>query len=317
MRFLRHYFGARSLVLLAASISLPLCAGTVTLTTVGGRSFASRTGSPLPGGCLIRVGTFDLPSGTRDEMITSTRDYLQLRSWFRPLAEGLAGAGTTMQALVSDNALRTNNFPAAGQTFGTVSGISTSYLSPGTRLYVWVFDAPSAEQANEWGIFTAESWAAPPALGGQSVSTSTDVRPLHGAQDGTSLKLAAIPVSYANWAWKRFPGSIPSGQMSIAADADGDGLHNLAEYAWGLNPQAVDKPRYILSRNGSSGARFSFDVPLQRPDVKVVAECSTDLKTWLPAPSVVTAENVEYETRTSSTNGAKCYWRVKITQSDP
>lgn len=303
--------------LLFGLAALPASASTVTLTTVGGRSFAGSSGTPLASGCLIRVGTFDLPDATRDAMLSSTRDYQQLRSWFKPLAEGGAGAGTPVQALVAASGLRTNDFPAPGQTFGTVSGISTSYLPPGSRIYLWVFDGPTPESSLQWGIFTAGAWTAPPALGSQALSTNADVHSLQGSADEDALRLAPIPVSYANWVWKNFPGGTQSTQLAITADDDGDGLHNLAEYAWGLNPAMRDKARFSLHRDGEAGARFSFDVPRQRPDVTVMAECSTDLKHWFPAPSIVTAESLEYETRTTSANGLKCFWRIKISQSSP
>ena len=283
-------------------------AGTVTLTSVGGSQFVSHNGNALPAGCSVRIGTFNLPAAT----VATTRDYKLLLNAFKPLAEGTVGGGTAQQVGSSGSTLRTNNFPAAGQVFGQISGISDSYVVPGTQLYAWVFDAATPEAAQQWGIFTAGTWTAPPGLGAQSLSTAAAVQAVQGSASATQLKLNAIPASYGNWAWKKFGLAAAGAVTDFNADSDGDGLKNLVEYAWGTNPGNHDNAQTGLTAAGSS-AVFTFKNPLHQPDVSVTAECSTDLKTWTAVTSTVVSSDAEFETRAvSAPPGTKCFWRVKF-----
>jgi hypothetical protein len=292
-------------------------AGSVSVSTFGGRLLAASDGSVLPEGCLVRVGTFNLPSATRDATLASTKDYHLLKSWFRPLGESIPGAGSVQQAGSASSAMVTNGFPADGETFGTLAGISSGYLAPGTQLYLWVFDAAAPESASQWGIFTSGTWRAPQALGSLTLATSGAVSPLQGAATSNLLKLVRVPDTFANWSWKAFPGSAAPQNTPAGGDSDGDRLPNLAEYAWNLNPSGRSDPRTRLAvpQSGGQGHSFTFDVPRQRPDVQVVAEVSTNMKTWTTAASEVVATTDEYETRRcSAPSGAACFWRVQFRQ---
>ncbi len=283
-------------------------AGTVTLTSVGGSQFVAQNGTALPAGCSVRIGSFNLPAST----IATTRDYKLLLNAFKPLAEGTVGGGTAQQVGGSGGTLVTNNFPATGQVFGQISGISDSYAVPGTQLYAWVFDAATPEAAQQWGIFTAGTWTAPPGLGAQSLSTTAAVQAVQGSATSTQLKLNTIPSSYGNWAWKKFGLAAAGAVTDFNADSDGDGLKNLVEYAWGTNPSSHDDAKTGLTTSGNS-AVFTFKNPLHLPDVSVTAECSTDLKTWTPVSSTVVSSDADFETRAvSAPSGDKCFWRVKF-----
>ena len=290
-------------------------ASTVTLTTAGGRPVKSFSGNPLPKGSLVRVGTFKLPAATRDATLASTKNFQQLAAWFAPLAEGVAGAGMTLQPGVKDSALRTNDYPSSGDVFATVKDISSGYVASDTPLYVWVFNAPTINEATEWGLFSAGSWKMPPRLGSQSLSTSGTVQALRGSVTETALVLEAVSPTFQAWANRVFPVSIPSALQLASADADGDGINNLAEYAWGSNPLAktAARSRFIPPTVAADAAKFSFEVPTHLSDVTVIAEQSTDLKVWTPATTVVTATAGLYETHTvTSTPGVNRFWRVNI-----
>jgi hypothetical protein len=290
-------------------------AGTVTLTTAGGRSVLSSSGNPVSKGSLVRIGTFKLPAATLEGTLASTKNLQQLSAWFAPLAEGIAGAGTTQQPSVKDIALRTNDYPAIGGIFATVKDISSGYLATGTPLYVWVFNAPTVSGASEWGLYSAATWKMSPSLGSQSLSTSSAVQALRGSVTETALVLEAVPPTFQSWANRVFPVSIPSALQLASADADGDGINNLAEYAWGSNPLAktAARTRFLSPTAVGDTAKFSFEVPTHLSDVTVVAEQSSDLKVWTPAPTVVTATAGVYETHTvTSTPGVNRFWRVSI-----
>lgn len=303
-------------LLLLASLALATAhavAGTVTLSSVGGSKFASKSGTLLPSGCAVRLGFFNLATETRNQTVSSEADYAQLAASFNPLAEGIIGAGSSAQAAGSGTMLRQNNFPAAGDIFGSVSNISASYVAPDTQLYVWVFNHTDPNQATEWGIFTASTWVAPPALGNSTLSTAVSMTALQGSIAAGQLRLIDLPATFGNWTWHSFATGTPSSLTLPTADADHDGLANYAEYAWQLNPAAASTPRTTLTRSSGGGATFTFLRPRNLPDVVVSAECSTDLRTWLPVSSTVVSSDTNFDTMQSTASpGTRCFWRVRF-----
>ena len=302
------------LLLMALVVCLQANAGTLVLTSSGGKRFASSSGSSLPVGTAVRLGTFNLPDATRDQTLRGTKDYAQLKALFKPLAEGVIGAGSTAQSAGNGTVLRSNDYPAAGEIFGIISDISASYLPAGTRLYVWVFDSANPDNCSQWGIYTSADWVAPQAFGTQTLSTAASVDVIYGSSTAGQLQLAKPASTYGNWSWKNFTLAAPASMTAQTADPDNDGIANLAEYAWKLNPAAQDKPRTTLTAGVTTGATFSFQAPRNLPDVSVSAEWSTDLVHWSPAPASLTSSDSEFDTYTSSAGaGDRCFWRVRFT----
>lgn len=299
---------------LAVTALTPALGGTVTLTTVGGSPFCLQSGTSLPPGVAIRVGTFNLPPATRDATLRATSDYATLVSWFKPLGESISGAGTVAQANSAGTQLRANAFPAAGEVFGTINNIGASYMAPGTKIYVWVFDTANPYDATQWGIFSAASWVVPPALGGQALSTKTTVDALQGAAESGQLRLGTPAPTFGNWAMKQFPQNTPAATTAWNADPDGDGMQNIAEYAWKLNATARDNMRTSLTGETSGSATFTFKSPRDLPDISVTAECSPDLRTWTPAASTVSSSDADFDTRTCATpaGAGRYFWRVRF-----
>jgi hypothetical protein len=289
------------------SLSSSLRAGTITLSSVGGSQFADKSGALIAQGCAVRVGSFSVPSST----LTSTGDYGQLKTLFKPLAEGIVGAGSTVQSGGAGTVLRENCFPGPGDIFGSVSDISATYLPPDTQVYVWVFNNADPNLATQWGLFTAATWTAPPALGNRTLST-VDVQTLQGTANGNQLRLIDVPATYGNWAWQNYSVNASGALTNPAADPDGNGLANIAEYAWQLNPAAHSGPRTAIAANGAT-VTFTFKSPRNITDVTVSAECSADLKNWSPAPSTVVASDANFDTcECTSTSGTQCFWRVRF-----
>ena len=293
--------------------SASVMAGGVTLSSVGGSQFALKDGAELPQGVAVRIGTFVLPADTRDQTLATTTDYITLKSWFLPLAEGGAESGTISQVGALGNILRSNGFPTAGDIFGAISNVSTSYMAPGTQLYVWVFNHSNPELATQWGIFTAANWLMPELLGTQILSTSASVQTLHGSMGTNQILLRDIPVSYGNWIWKNYSSDALPQVAAANADPDGDGIANIAEYAWILHSQAPDTTRAEIA-NLEGSLSFTFKRPRNLPDVTVTAECSPDLLDWNPAVSTVIASDTDFDTLQSvAAPGEKCFWRVRFT----
>ena len=296
-------------ILLATSAS----AGTLTLSSVGGSRFATKTGSLISTGCAVRLGTFELPAASRDAVLNSQGDYAWLKSVFKPLAEGLIGAGSAAQASGSGSVLRANGFPAAGDLFGSISDIDPAYLTTDTQLYVWVFNHSNPDQATQWGLFTAAEWTAPPALGNRTLSTAASVQALQGTAISGQLRLIDVPSTYGNWTWQNYSLGAPANLTQATADPDGDGVANLAEYAWKLNPSARSSPRTELTTPAAGTFTFRFKRPRNLPGVTLIAECSTDLKTWQPASVAVTGSDADFDTLESTASTATpCFWRVRF-----
>lgn len=303
----------KTLLILAFAVCAQSHGGNIVISSSGGKRFATTAGGNLPAGAAVRIGTFNLPPATRDQTLRTTFDYSQLMAWFKPLAEGEIGGGTASQTAGAGTVLRSNGFPAAGDIFGSITGISSSYLPPGAQLYVWVFDNAAPDACEQWGIFTSPGWIAPQELGTQTLSTTAAVEALHGAATSSQLLLNGVPLNYPNWSWKAFTLAAPPATTDRGADPDHDGIANLAEYAWKLNPAASDTARTAIEASASGGATFTFKSPRNLPDVAVTAECSTDLLNWQPAPSTVIASDADFDTRMCSAEpGSRCFWRVRI-----
>ncbi|MCB1210444.1 MAG: hypothetical protein KDK97_14015 [Verrucomicrobiales bacterium] len=307
---------------LALALAASANAGNVTLSSAGGRPFAGENGALLASGALVRIGTFDLPEATRDATLSATSDYATLNSWFRPLGESTAATGTVAQANnTTTTNLRVNAYPAAGHAFGTISDIASSYIAPGTKLYLWVFNGATPRESTQWGIFCAGDWQAPPALGAKSLSTrSATLQALQGTAAAESLKLKRPAETFGNWRLRSFPADASAASLAFDADGDGDGIHNLAEYAWKLNPQHFDRNRAdLLKETAASDATFTFKVPVGLTDVQVKAECSPNLRDWTAAESTITDTDADFETRTAvSPSGIeRCFWRVRLTAITP
>jgi hypothetical protein len=139
------------------------------------------------------------------------------------------------------------------------------------------------------------------------------VQAVQGGSTATQLRLGAPANTYGNWTWQAYSLGAAVAATSRTADPDGDGLANLAEYAWKLNPAARDGAQTAVAANGDASVSFTFKAPKNAPDVTVIAECSSDLKTWFPAPSSIIASDADFDTRVSTAApGQRCFWRVRF-----
>ena len=314
----------KALSLITGFAAFALCAnsamaGSVSVSFTNGNQLVTKTGGRLPTGAAVRVGTFTVPGADPMGALAKTSDLALLKSWFKPLGEGISGAGTVSQVNGSGNLIRVNDFPAAGNVFGSIANISDAYMAPGTPLYIWVFDNAVPEQSSQWGIFTGASWSVPQTLGVQTLASALSVGALQGTSVAGVLSLSVPTPSMGNWKLKYFSAGTAASAMSNAADPDGDGIPNLAEYAWHLNPNAKNNVPTSLINDGTVGGKFHFLSPKTLPDVQVVAECSTDLKTWTTASSTIVSTDSDFDTcECTVPNGAtKCFWRVRINPIPP
>ncbi len=133
----------------------PLLSQTVSVSAVDGFTgrFLTSTGTALPFGSLVRVGSFDL-SGANLATIQTSSDFQLLDALFTPLAEGITDSGTIDQASTTGSTLIVNDFGSSGSgnTFGQITGTAASYIAPDTTLYFWILNSSDTASATEWAI---------------------------------------------------------------------------------------------------------------------------------------------------------------------
>ena len=95
-----------------------------------------------------------------------------------------------------------------------------------------------------------------------------------------STCLALRPAD-ASWRTQHFSSpEIIAGLAADDADADGDGLKNLVEYALGTDPRVRNaSPAPILNGNGLT---LTFTRPKDLPNVSCSAESTDSFGTWTP-----------------------------------
>lgn len=96
---------------------------------------------------------------------------------------------------------------------------------------------------------------------------------------------------YLDWAADR--GVAPGG---MGEDPDGDGLVNLAEYAFNMNPTAKDRLPVTLDTQASPPQARYAPVTERLPLVNLVPQWSADLKTWSNVPASNLSTNAHGET---------------------
>lgn len=85
------------------------------------------------------------------------------------------------------------------------------------------------------------------------------------------------------WASGVFPNSIPAESRGHAADPDGDGLSNFAEYAFVTPPDDAENPPILwlsAPRSQDGWIGVTYRVRTLAPDVRYRLDVSVDLRTW-------------------------------------
>ncbi|MBE7498473.1 MAG: cadherin-like beta sandwich domain-containing protein [Verrucomicrobiaceae bacterium] len=121
--------------------------------------------------------------------------------------------------------------------------------------------------------------------------TATDTA---GASASLALTLEVTPTPHAGraWRWQHFGTTAPAGDAADEADPDGDGLNNLGELAFGLDPRRGSGKdalaRLQSSAEGSGGSGIQA-VYRRRKDhaalgLRYQVQFSSNLKDWFPGP---------------------------------
>lgn len=154
-------------------------------------------------------------------------------------------------------------------------------------------------------------WPTSPDGGGPSL---TKIAENHYGNDYLNWQTAAASpgegapgLTYPDWA-------STNGVSDPLLDDDGDGLSNLAEYALGADPNAIDS-NTLLSITPSNGSlQTSYAVNLDRPDVEYLLESSTDLQNWteVNSPPLSRFGNLQTHSVMRSLNKPHSFYRLRL-----
>ena len=110
------------------------------------------------------------------------------------------------------------------------------------------------------------------------------------------------------------------------ADPDLDGIGNLVEYFFGLNPiKAGATPRLDIASFDNSSLSFAYTRILERTDVNLLVEGSNTLKEWVPLSTTQTSvtpgnestETVEVELDWPLVPAYPRFIRLVVEQNEP
>jgi hypothetical protein len=266
--------------------------GATTLTPNGTTTF---TVAFAPGAAGTRTAALHLASNDADE---------------NPFDIALTGAGVAVPEIAVEQPART------GLTSGTAS-LDCGSLNLGAAPATFTFTVKNPGTANLAGLaltvngpdhadFTVGSLGAttlapnetttfavtfaPGAAGPRTAalhlaSNDADENPFDIALTGTGR----VPVE--SWRFANFGISDNTGNAANDADPDGDGLANLIEYGFGMNPNAPDNHQLACQKSGDSFA-LVYPRNLAATDLTFVIEGSSDLGVAEPWLTVAVDEEI-------------------------
>ena len=113
---------------------------TISTNPVSGAYFVVADGTTrIPDGSLVRLGTFDAPP-------VANADGAALNLSFKEYAT--TTVGHSAETVANKGMINRTNIPAG-------TGVAeTDFI--GRQLYIWVYNAPTAVSATQWGVFTSD-----------------------------------------------------------------------------------------------------------------------------------------------------------------
>ena len=109
-------------------------------------------------------------------------------------------------------------------------------------------------------------------------------QPTITAASGSLTATASVAITgqtLGSWRAAHFTNEeIESGLAADLADADGDRLSNLLEYALGSNPRAVTPALVPTLEEGR--LTLTFTRPKALPNITYIAEATSDMEAWTP-----------------------------------
>ncbi|MEI6674471.1 MAG: choice-of-anchor D domain-containing protein [Verrucomicrobiota bacterium] len=251
-----------------------------------------------------------------------------------PFAIALAGTGVAVAApeivVVKPDA---TNFPATGATFdlGSINFESTSDACTFTVKNLGTADLTGlavTKGGDNAGDFTLGSLGTTTLTPGTSAALTVTFAPAASGTRRATLSIASndadktpftitltgtgVFTAMQTWRNTKFGDPSKNGAGADLIDTDKDGLVNLVEYAFGLNPQLGDVA--LLPRPQKVGANLviSFTPPAGVSGISYSAESSTTLLpgSWTPVTDTGTSPQHTFSVPTASKT--KLFMRLKV-----
>ncbi len=233
--------------------------------------------------------------------------------------------------------------------------LSTIALAPGERLVITgnipafnsQFTVPAETQLLEWTTGKLSNSGEAIQLGRPGPTDASnfiqyvrvdrvnyeDAAPWPTAPDGNGPALTKVAEKeygndYINWsALDASPGDLAPGERYDTwattngvtypiLDTDGDGLSNLAEYAFGLNPNSPDFSSPLSMSPIGSNYSLTYNLDLIRTDIDILLQQSSDLLNWTTVSTNPTLISASEQSRaiTLPTTGPRVFHRLQVTQ---
>ncbi|MFN0125683.1 MAG: hypothetical protein ACKV19_03230 [Verrucomicrobiales bacterium] len=276
-------------------------AQTTALNTTGDADF----------GTIYQAGGVDELDKTLDlffaQPITTTTktDVLMVEHWWG----GVNLNGATFSGIdMSGNLVGSVTVLGSGQDMGQSGNLPGFYYAldvdgnPGTvRGDSRAIDGP----ARAWGL----NFDAGLQLKGVRLAWSNGGLQYLGKVWGVAVSSATDDLT--GWRQQNFGTTENTGNAANTANPDGDGVMNLLEYAYGMNPNAPDRQLLpVPSYNGSTMVA-SFNSPAGVDDILYGAESSTNLINWSPLTDGGAGRLHTFVSPVSATG--EIYMRLRVT----
>jgi hypothetical protein len=134
------------------------------------------------------------------------------------------------------------------------------------------------------------------------------------------LNFTAYTTPFAQWLDQSGTGNENNLTVEATADADGDGVVNLLEYAIGTNGVIQNASPQVVTMAPVSGdqyLRLSIPKNPAATDVTFIVEASSDLTNWSTSGLIIetnTANQLVVRDTVAVTTGVKRFMRVRVTR---
>jgi len=111
------------------------------------------------------------------------------------------------------------------------------------------------------------------------------IRAKRGSEESASIGqtfVTTLATDLVLWGETNFPGTTDPEVIDMLADPDRDGVQNLMEYAFGMNPLASDCDALPVIDSSGAYLRMTYQRRFNAPDVAYVALSCSDLADWQP-----------------------------------
>jgi autotransporter-associated beta strand protein len=212
-------------------------------------------------------------------------------------------AGLTMGTLVIAKATATVTLGSLNQHYDGNPKPATATTTPSGLAVNFTYDG---------------NGTAPSAMGSYAVVATVNDPNYTGSASGT-LVIGAVATDYDTWAMAYLPADV----TNPAGDNDGDGMTNLQEYAFGLNPTSGASCNPITQQLDQTTGVFKYTrrATPATTGLTYTVLTSSNLSTWTPDAGAAesTETNGEVQTVTFTLTGApltapKLFVRVEATQ---